>query len=86
VAVPTGTLTGRPLAPRATSVTLPSLTYWRVQRSVLQKELATRAGIHWRHVQRLEAGGRAGLDTVRALAVALNVSPVELMSAPPATP
>jgi hypothetical protein len=47
---------------------VPSLTYWRVQRSMLQRELAERAGVHLRHVQRLEAGGRAGFDIVRLLA------------------
>ena len=79
-----GTLTGRPVAPRATTVAVPALAYWRVQRTLLQRELATRAGLHLRHVQRLEAGGRAGLDTVRQLAEALGVEPGDLMREPPA--
>lgn len=81
--VATGTLIGRPVAPGATAVAVPSLTYWRVRRTMLQRELAERAGVHLRHVQRLEAGGRAGLDTVRLLAAALQVEAAELMAQPP---
>jgi transcriptional regulator with XRE-family HTH domain len=50
---------------------------------MLQRELAARAGLHLRHVQRLEAGGQADLDTVRQLAEALGVEPSDLMRAPP---
>jgi hypothetical protein len=34
--------------------------------------------------QVLEAGGRAGLDTVRQLAEALQVTPADLVAEPPA--
>ena len=79
-----GTLSGRPVSPR-TTVAVPALTYWRVRRTMLQRELAERTGLHLRHVQRLEAGGRAGLDTVRKLAAALDVDPNELRRQPPAS-
>ena len=71
------------MAPRPTSVVLPGLRHWRIQRALLQRELAERAGVDPRHVQRLEAGGRAGLDTVRRLAAALDVAPALLMQPVP---
>jgi transcriptional regulator with XRE-family HTH domain len=78
-----GTLTGRSVAPRATAVAVPALQHWRVTRAMLQRELAQAAEVDLRTIQRLEAGGRAGLDTVRRLAEALHVEPAELMSQPP---
>jgi DNA-binding Xre family transcriptional regulator len=80
----TGTLTGQPMAPRATAVALPSLRHWRIQRTLMQRELAEQAGIDLRSIQRLEAGGRAGLDTVRQIARALQVEANDLMAQPPA--
>lgn len=82
-AASTGTLTGQSMAPRATAVALPSLRHWRIQRTLMQRELAERAGIDLRSIQRLEAGGRAGLDTVRQIARALQVEPGDLMAQPP---
>jgi DNA-binding Xre family transcriptional regulator len=79
-----GTLTGLPMAPRATAVALPSLRHWRIQRTLMQRELAEAGGIDLRSIQRLEAGGRAGLDTVRQLARALQVQASDLMAQPPA--
>lgn len=78
----TGTLDR--VAPHGTSVALPSLHYWRIRRAMLQRELADAAGVTLRTVQRLESNtGRAGLDTVRHLAAALEVPPSDLMSPPP---
>jgi len=77
------TLTVDNVAPRRTAAVVPSLTYWRIRRAVSQRELAERAGLGLRHVQRLEAGGHAGLDTVRHLAEALQLDPTQLMAAPP---
>jgi len=51
---------------------------------MLQRELAVAVGVDLRTIQRLEAGGRAGLDTVRRLAEALEVKPADLMRPPPA--
>jgi transcriptional regulator with XRE-family HTH domain len=71
------------MAPRPTAVVLPGLHYWRIQRALLQRELAERARVDLRHVQRLEAGGRAGLETVRRLAATLDVEPAQLMHSSP---
>ncbi len=78
-----GTLTGQPVAPRTTAVALPALQAWRVRRAMLQRELADASGVSLRTITRLEVGGRAGLDTVRSLAVALDVRPADLMAQPP---
>jgi transcriptional regulator with XRE-family HTH domain len=51
---------------------------------MLQRELAQAAEVDLRTIQRLEARGRAGLDTVRRLAAALGIQPAELMDQPPA--
>lgn len=83
---PAGTLTGRPVAPRKTAVALPGLPYWRVRRAMLQRELAEASGVSLRTITRLEVGGRAGLDTARQLAEALQVDPAHLMSQPPSEP
>ena len=79
----TGTLSGRLVAPRTTAVPTPSLQYWRVHRAMLQRELAVTVGVDLRTIQRLEAGNRAGLDTVRKLAAVLEVKPADLMGQPP---
>jgi DNA-binding Xre family transcriptional regulator len=83
VTAATGTLTLEDVAPRRTAALVPSLTYWRIRRAMSQRELAERAGLHLRHVQRLEAGGNAGLDAVRHLAEALEIDPPTLMAAAP---
>lgn len=51
---------------------------------MLQRELAEAASVDPRTVQRLEANGRAGLDTARRLAGVLEVKPADLMGPPPA--
>ena len=71
------------MPPRTTAVPLPGLQHWRIRRALLQRELAERAALDLRHVQRLEAGGRAGLDTVRRLAAARDVDPGLLMQPAP---
>ena len=78
-----GTLTGQSVAPRTTAVTLPALQAWRVRRAMLQRELAEASGVSLRTITRLEVGGRAGIDTVRNLAEALEVTPFQLMGQPP---
>jgi DNA-binding Xre family transcriptional regulator len=62
---------------------VPSLQHWRVNRAMLQRELAQAVGVELPAIQRLEAGGRAGLDTFRRLAMVLQVDPDELMAWPP---
>jgi transcriptional regulator with XRE-family HTH domain len=71
------------MAPRATLVAIPSLRYWRTQLAVPQTELAARARVGINTVQRLEAGGTARLSTIARLAVALKVTPGQLMAQPP---
>jgi DNA-binding XRE family transcriptional regulator len=77
-----GTLAGRSMAPRRTLVALPSLAYWRTRRTLLQRELAERANLNIRSLQRIEADGLASLDTARRLAEALEVKPERLMRQP----
>ncbi len=81
--LPTDTIAGQSMAPRATLVTTPSLRYWRTQIAVPQRELAEMIGVALSTVQRLETGGSARLATVRRLAGALGVTPAELMGQPP---
>jgi transcriptional regulator with XRE-family HTH domain len=42
--------------------------YWRIRRSLLQRQLADLAGINITSVQRIEAGGLSGLETTSKLA------------------
>ena len=76
-----GTLPGLP--PRVTTVRLPSLRYWRVQRALYQDELARRAGVSMATLWRLESGRPATIATTRKLAEALQVEPADLMRQPP---
>jgi transcriptional regulator with XRE-family HTH domain len=71
------------MAPRTTAIALPSLQHWRVNRGLHQRELADASGVELRTIQRLELGGRAGLDTVSRLAMVLQVDADELMAWPP---
>ena len=66
-----------------TLVAAPSLLYWRMQRGLIQKVLAERAGVDRATVARLEQGGQARLDTISKLAEALGVSPADLQHQPP---
>ena len=79
----TGTLSGRTVAPRTTSVTTPALRYWRTRRAMHQSELAEAAGVSLISVQRGEAGEALRLLTIRRLAGALRVDPADLMAQPP---
>jgi hypothetical protein len=48
------------------------------------KQAAGRVGMHWRHWQKIEAGqNNATLATIVRVASALNVTPAELLAAPP---
>jgi DNA-binding XRE family transcriptional regulator len=80
---PAGMLPGRPVAPRVTTAPLPSLRYWRLQRALLQDELAARAGLTQSTIWRLEAGRPATIRTMRRLAAALDIEAAELMQPPP---
>ena len=52
----------------------------RIARGLTQVEVANRAGITRAHINRLEHGTyNARLDTVRKLAMALNVEPLKLL-------
>jgi transcriptional regulator with XRE-family HTH domain len=78
-----GTLPTRHVAPRVTTVPLPSLRYWRIQRAWHQEELARAAGVSMATLWRLETGRPATLETVRKLAHALDVTPADLQRQPP---
>ncbi len=70
--------------PAPTSVALPSLLYWRIQRGITQAELAGKIGVRRASVARIEAGNPALVRTARGLAEALGVEVADLMRAPPA--
>src|SRR5713101_1432033 len=77
-----GTLIGQSGGAHTIAVALPALQAWRARRAMLQRELADASGVSLRTITRLEVGGRAGLDTVRNLAEALEVTPFQLMGPP----
>ncbi len=57
----------------------PVLRYWRVQRLLLQRELAQQAGVPLRTILRLERGRRAEVDSVCQLANAVRVGSEDQM-------
>jgi transcriptional regulator with XRE-family HTH domain len=64
---------------------LSRLRAWRLRRALTQEELAARAGLSKPTVNRVERGTRlARPSTVRKLATALGVDPVDLMEPVPA--
>jgi transcriptional regulator with XRE-family HTH domain len=67
----------------ATTVSTPSLRYWRTKAALEQSELAKRAGVGAMSVRRGEAGRPLQLATVRKLAEALNVTPAQLQAPAP---
>jgi DNA-binding XRE family transcriptional regulator len=70
------------LAP-ATSVLLPSLVYWRIQRGLTQEQLAARIEMQRATVTRIEAGHPALVRTARLLARVLVVQVADLQRQPP---
>lgn len=62
-----------------TTVPLPGLLHHRTMAALTQEQLADRAGVERLTVSRLERGKRASMTTVRKLADALGVLPVQLM-------
>jgi DNA-binding Xre family transcriptional regulator len=73
----------RPARVGATRTRGPALRYWRMERGLIQKVLAERAGVDRATVARLEQGGQARLDTISKIAVALGISPGDLQRQPP---
>ena len=69
--------------PAPTSVALPALVYWRIQRGFTQAELAERIGVRRPTIARIEAGNPALVRTARALAEALSVQVADLQRQPP---
>jgi DNA-binding XRE family transcriptional regulator len=61
-----------------TSVSLPSLVYWRVQRGITQAELAERVAMRRTTIARIEAGYPALVKTAHRLAQALSVQIADL--------
>jgi Helix-turn-helix len=82
---PTGTMAGQTMPPRRTLVALPGVRYWRTRRLLLQRQLAEMAHLDIRSLQRIEAGGMAGLETAARLADALGVDSDDLLRQPPAS-
>src|SRR3977135_4348145 len=83
VALPSHAATIERRVPRPTLASTPALLYWRMQRGLIQQQLAEQAGVHRATVARLEAGGQARMDSVGKLAAALGVTPGDLMRQPP---
>jgi transcriptional regulator with XRE-family HTH domain len=77
------TISNQPMPPRRTLVALPGVRYWRIKRMKLQRQLAEDAQIDIRSLQRIEAGGLAGLETLAKLAKALEVDSDDLLQEPP---
>lgn len=69
--------------PRPTTAPTPSLLYWRMQKGLIQVQLAQRADVDRATIQRLEAGGEARLSTITKLAAVLDVTPAQLQAQPP---
>jgi hypothetical protein len=69
----------------ATTVTVPALLHYRTLAALRQSELAARAGVGSMSVRRGESGQPLQLATVRKLAEALDVTPAQLQTPPPAS-
>jgi predicted transcriptional regulator len=69
--------------PRPTTAPTPSLLHWRMQKGLIQVQLAQRADVDRATIQRLEAGGEARLSTITKLAAVLDVTPAQLQAQPP---
>ncbi len=68
---------------RADSAQLSSLVYWRTQRGITQRRLASRIGMNVSTVRRGEAGHSTFMRTARLMAKALRVEVADLMERPP---
>ena len=68
-----------------TSVRLPSLVHWRIQRNVTQAELARTIGVRRATIARIQAGNPALIKTAHRLADALDINVNDLMRQPPTT-
>jgi len=56
----------------------------RTAASLTLKQAAERAGMHWRHWQKVEASqNNATLATIVRMAAALEITPAELLAEPP---
>ena len=56
----------------------------RIAASLTLKQAAERAGMHWRHWQKVEASqNNATLATIVRMARALDITPAELLAEPP---
>ena len=64
--------------PRATTAPTFSLLYWRMQKGLIQIQLAEVSGVDRATIQRLQAGGEGRLSTNSKLASALDVTPAQL--------
>ena len=61
----------------------------RLAENLSQEQLSAKSGLSLRTIQRLENGGNASIESVRALAAAFGLDPIELMlseTEPPLTP
>ena len=67
----------------ATSVVLPSLHYWRIQRGFTQQQLAELIAVRRTTIWRIETGGPCFMRNAHLLAKALGVRVADLMSQPP---
>jgi DNA-binding XRE family transcriptional regulator len=74
-----------PRVPAPTSVALPSLVHWRVQRGLTQAELAEQISVRRATIARIESGKPALVKTARAIATALGVEVADLQRQPPTT-
>ncbi len=70
------------LAP-ATSVVLPSLVYWRIQRGLTQEQLAELIAMRRATIWRIENGRPCFTRTAHLLARFLGVQVADLMGQPP---
>lgn len=59
----------------------PSLTTLRLKKGVSQKQLAEKIGTHQSHIAKIENGGNVQMDTIKAVADALELPAVEVFTA-----
>ena len=59
---------------------------FRLEKGWSQEQLAQISGLNIRTIQRIESGGKAGLETLKALAAVFDVSIHQLQQEPPMEP